>query len=675
MFIKKFISSFTILPILFLFICNKIEGKSTIKSEDSLVDQLIVRQTSNGLVLGRKSIPTDENVEGFVFLGIPYAKPPVGLLRFQVPEDPEKFDIIHNGRSYGSACLWNSTVTNQRPDYTIMSEDCLQINVFTNKKCLLTPNCSVAVYIHGGAFNFDSPMILNESMIIQNFASPGRDVVFVTFQYREGIFGFANFNYKLNLSVDTNVGMFDMLQAMKWVKKEINNFGGDPNKITLTGHSSGSVSASLIYVSPKSKELFNQALFMSGTRPNSLFVDGNQNISRIIAIEAGCAYDITNWDDIKDVESVIKCLKNVDGTKLVNFQALVETFGLRLQGPYQDFGSNSFFEKNLQELTVPDVNLMTGTVKEEQSDGLATIESKENGIIFINKQKTQILCELIFTMVTVENYKKSIEACVNEYSSDLYRAKHIIDDINFFLQHLRDAKVAAKTSSKVYLYQFNYSVPTGVIDLNNGAISKPRDSPRHSDELVYLLGLHMDTFGDKERVIAKKFSQIIVDFINKGDPNSEEVKFDVFDPSLNNYFVIDFDENYLMSGMENNYHRRADTFWNEIMPEIEGEKTFNILEGKTIEMTPLINELEDGIIYTPIYYPPSYYINTTMPERGEIKSLLTTSTKPIVKLPESFGTVATISMVIFGILIVILVLSCIKKYLKHLERSKYKRFL
>uniref|UniRef100_A0A0K0EIX3 Carboxylic ester hydrolase n=1 Tax=Strongyloides stercoralis TaxID=6248 RepID=A0A0K0EIX3_STRER len=671
---------------IFLFIIYNVEGKNfTIESEEFLSNFLTIRKISNGLVLGRKSVPTDENVDGYVFLGIPYAKPPIGLLRFQLPQDPEDWSTILNAKEYGNACLWNSTVTNQKLNYTKMDEDCLQINIFTNKYCLINSNCSVAFYVHGGAFNFDSPMILNESMIIQNFASPGRDVIFVTFQYREGLFGFSNFNHKLNLSIPTNVGMFDMIHALKWVKKEINNFGGDPNKITLTGHSSGSVAASYIYASPKSKGLFNQVMLMSGTRPDALFVDSNQNVTRTIAIEAGCAFDITDWDNINDVEDVIKCLKNIDGNKLVSYQAMVENFGLRLQGAYQDFGINSFFERSLQELNdeIPKVNILTGTVKEEQSDGEKTIETTKNGTLIVNKQKLQVLCQYSFTKSNVENYNEAIEACINEYSSDPYRAKHIIDDLTFFLPHLRDARIATKILSKAYLYQFNYSVPYEVIDFKNDKMPRPKDSPRHSDELVYLLGLHMGKFGNKERLIAKKFSKIIVDFINSGDPNSEEVKFDPFNPSLNNYFVIDFDNNYTMPGMENNYHSRADDFWNNKMPKIQGKVTPILLEESFIEMTPLVNELEDGIIYPPVSYPLSYYKNSTPPKKDKDKLLpytlppliLTTKNGTLNEQGESYGTIATISMIIFGSLIAFLIISCIIKCLKYLERRKYDRFL
>ncbi|CEF70499.1 Carboxylesterase, type B domain-containing protein [Strongyloides ratti] len=671
---------------LLLFIIIKIEGKNyTIESDNILSNFLKVRKITNGLVLGRKCIPTDENVEGYVFLGIPYAKPPIGQLRFQLPEDPDNWDTIFNAQNYGNACLWNSTITNQKLNYTKMDEDCLQINVFTNKYCLINSNCSVAFYIHGGAFNFDSPVILNESMIIQNFASPNRNVIFVTFQYREGLFGFSNFNHKLNLSIPSNVGMFDMIHALKWVKKEISNFGGNPNKITLTGHSSGSVAASYIYASPKARGLFNQVMLMSGTRPNLLFVDGNQNISRTIAIEVGCAFDVTDWENINDVEDVIKCLKNIDGVKLVSYQALVETFGLRLQGTYQDFGPNSFFERSLLELNdeLPKMNILTGTVKEEQSDGLSTIESTKNGTSYVNKQKLQVLCQYIFVITQVENYNDAIEACINEYSSDLYRAKHIIDDINFFLPHLRDARIATKMLSKAYLYQFNYSVPYQVIDFKNEKTIRPNDSPRHSDELVYLLGLHMGIFGDKERIIAKKFSQIIVDFINNGDPNSKDIKFDSFNPSLNNYFVIDFDENYTMPGMENNYHSRADDFWNNKIPKIQGKSMPILLEKSFIEMTPLINELEDGIIYPQVSYPLTYYKNSTPPKKLKDKQLahtllplILTTINPLREdQSESLGTVATISMIIFGTLITVLIVSCIMKCLKYLERRKYDRFL
>uniref|UniRef100_A0A914S507 Carboxylesterase type B domain-containing protein n=1 Tax=Parascaris equorum TaxID=6256 RepID=A0A914S507_PAREQ len=118
----------------------------------------VVTDKRTGQIRGRHVI-TSRNTSGYVFLGIPYAEPPLGELRYRAPRPvrPWKGTIVVN--DYKTSCLWNSTITSNIPEFTRMSEDCLTVNVFTNEKCLLDGGCAVVYMIHGGEYNFDSPML------------------------------------------------------------------------------------------------------------------------------------------------------------------------------------------------------------------------------------------------------------------------------------------------------------------------------------------------------------------------------------------------------------------------------------------------------------------------------------------------------------------------------------
>ncbi|XP_065081721.1 esterase B1-like [Ochlerotatus camptorhynchus] len=193
-------------------------------------------------------------VDYFSFQRIPYAKPPVGALRFKdaVPPTPwtEPLDCTVQGPAgYQFSKLQNKIIG---------SEDCLHMNVFTKDldkgKCL-----PVMLYIHGGAFNRGSSGVemYGPDYLIQ------ADVVFVSFNYRIGALGFISFDSP-EVDLPGNAGLKDQNLAIRWVVENIANFGGDPKNITLFGESAGGCSVHYHMISELSKGLFQRAIVMSG---------------------------------------------------------------------------------------------------------------------------------------------------------------------------------------------------------------------------------------------------------------------------------------------------------------------------------------------------------------------------------------------------------------------------
>ncbi|VDK66804.1 unnamed protein product [Anisakis simplex] len=168
-------------------------------------------------------------------------------------------------QSSSDLTLQKLRITSNLPEYTRMSEDCLTVNVFTNANCLRNGGCAVVYMIHGGEYNFDSPMLFPIDFLVDNFTPENRSVIFVSVTYRLGSFGFLNISPKLKSSAIKNVGLLDMIEGLRWVQKEISNLGGDPKRVTLMGHSSGAVNAQQLTVSPLTKGLFHQAIIMSGS--------------------------------------------------------------------------------------------------------------------------------------------------------------------------------------------------------------------------------------------------------------------------------------------------------------------------------------------------------------------------------------------------------------------------
>ena len=214
----------------------------------------------DGQVMG-KVIQGYDKKRVYTFLGIPYASPPVGGLRFRRTVPVAPWNGVKKTTEYPPNCLqvfpdFISDV--MRPvNLSKSSEDCLYLNIWTPT---LNPSSKKAVlfWIHGGAFQFGSGSnIETDGRILSSFG----DVIVVTHNYRLNAFGF------LNLGTDEvagNMGMYDQVMAIKWVKNNIMFFGGDPDQITLWGESSGAVSVSAHIVSPVTQDLFRRAILESG---------------------------------------------------------------------------------------------------------------------------------------------------------------------------------------------------------------------------------------------------------------------------------------------------------------------------------------------------------------------------------------------------------------------------
>ncbi len=191
-----------------------------------------------------------------VYKGIPFAAPPVGNLRWRPPQPAGKWKGVRQATKFGPSPIQGS---GDGPD---MSEDCLYLNVWTPAKSA-NDRIPVFVWIYGGGFNFGSTSDPNYDGA--NLAKKG--VVLVSIAYRVGQLGFYA-NPELSAEspdhVSGNYGILDMIAGLKWVKKNIAAFGGDPNKVTIFGESAGGIAVSMLCASPLAKGLFEGAISESG---------------------------------------------------------------------------------------------------------------------------------------------------------------------------------------------------------------------------------------------------------------------------------------------------------------------------------------------------------------------------------------------------------------------------
>jgi para-nitrobenzyl esterase len=226
---------------------------------------------ADGVVEGIKMRGQSKNVR--VFRGIPYAAPPVGEFRFREPQPVARWAGVLKARQFGPRCMQAPVAGAAKPEFRSkeMSEDCLYLNVWTpaaNAEAKLP----VLVYFHGGGFvsgDGSEPRYDGANMA-------SRGVIAVTVNYRLGVFGFlapADAAKESPNGTTGNYGLLDQVAALRWVRENIAQFGGDPSQVTIAGNSAGSVAVSTHMISPVSRGLFARAIGESGGAfaPNRLW--------------------------------------------------------------------------------------------------------------------------------------------------------------------------------------------------------------------------------------------------------------------------------------------------------------------------------------------------------------------------------------------------------------------
>ncbi|CAF3415026.1 unnamed protein product [Rotaria socialis] len=262
---------FSIIFICLTYICNsKIFGEACVYSSDPLV-----RCTTEGLVRGKihnftldKSNLTSKSIESdsvYAFLGVPYAEPPDGEKRFRkpIPKRARPRGVIYNATTLPNSCyqmiidFFNTTGEQIWVPFTPLSEDCLYLNIWTPINNRQEGLLAVMVWFYGGGFQSGSTTLkLYDGSIL----SSTQNIIVISIEYRVESLGFL---YLGTRDAPGNQGLFDQQIALEWIYKNIRSFGGDPQRITLFGESSGAISVGLHLLSPKSRPLFNNGILES----------------------------------------------------------------------------------------------------------------------------------------------------------------------------------------------------------------------------------------------------------------------------------------------------------------------------------------------------------------------------------------------------------------------------
>jgi para-nitrobenzyl esterase len=260
--------------------------------------------TDKGIVVGRQSSAVS-------FLGIPYAAPPVGKLRWSAPEPVSPWAEPRDASRIGNVCpqvvLALFAVPGLKPGEVQGKEDCLYLNVYTPAKARPDSRLPVMVWIHGGAFTVGSGSAYDGSVLAEKYG-----LVVVTINYRLGALGFlalAGLDTAGKGDRSGNYALLDQQAALQWVKTNIAAFGGNAQNVTIAGESAGGMSVCAQLASPRAAGLFQKAIIQSGlceSPGNSVTAREAESRNVKYAKKLGCS------------AADIDCLRHVEPAKLMS---------------------------------------------------------------------------------------------------------------------------------------------------------------------------------------------------------------------------------------------------------------------------------------------------------------------------------------------------------------------
>ncbi|XP_045127764.1 esterase FE4-like [Portunus trituberculatus] len=424
----------------------------------------------------------EEAINGRVyysFKSIPYAKPPVGPLRFKNPEPADPWSGVRNGSLPIPKCPQTSIfILGRHPIEG--QEDCLYLNVYTPQPYL--SNLPVMVYIHGGAFLVGTAAEGGSPAPLMQ-----KDIVLVTMNYRLGALGFLSTEDSV---LPGNLGLKDQTLALQWVQDNIMNFGGDPNQVTIFGISAGGISAHLHVLSPNSVGLFHRAIMQSGTALLATITSprrGAISISKAL-----------NCSGPTESHQLLECFKNATMEDLVEAQnSLNEWYDLPLTvGPCVD---GSFLPQHPASLLRlarynDNVDIMTGTVHDEGNLITAGLFSKagEEALQQLNDNFNKV-GPILLGVTNEENPVYLARRVFLRYMSDLNvtmddepALTKLIGDQAFTTHSLQSAGFHAKrTSSKTFMYELQQTLEKPIMSLFTNT-SIEREMAGHGDDILYL---------------------------------------------------------------------------------------------------------------------------------------------------------------------------------------------
>ncbi|XP_044211424.1 carboxylesterase 3 [Thunnus albacares] len=382
------------------------------------------------------------------YLGIPFARPPVGPLRLAAPQDAEPWEGERDGTQQPPMCIQDPEIVvnvskTMSMQYTPpeISEDCLYLNVYTPAEAAKGDKLPVMVWIHGGGLTMGAASQYDGAPL-----AAYENIVMVNIQYRLGILGFLSTGDE---HAQGNWGFLDQLAALRWVQENIEVFGGDPQTVTIAGESAGGISASILTLSPQAKGLFQRAIFQSGVATLGTYTTSHPlGHTKIVANLTGC--------DRSTTEELVQCMRGKSKDELVDATKKMKIYlGAVVDGVFLTDTAEELFKKK-EVLKVP---VMMGITNHEFGWILPQSFAPpgwENGM-----NRESVLA--VVNMFNPTGASSANSLITDEYLKDAKtpeeirdRFTEIIGDLLMTLPVVKVAGYHSDVGVPVYMYEFIY---------------------------------------------------------------------------------------------------------------------------------------------------------------------------------------------------------------------------
>ncbi|XP_071559330.1 esterase FE4 [Temnothorax nylanderi] len=481
-------------------------------------EQDVQLEIPQGFLKGLKTNTVLQNRAYYSFKGIPYAKPNVGLNKFQMPEPAESWEGTYDATYHRASCPFFCMIEQD----IVGEEDCLFLNVYT--PVLNKDACkAVMVWFHGGNFNhgLGDDVFFGPDFLVE------QDVVLVTLNYRLGAIGFLNTRDK---SAPGNAGLKDQVMALKWVKDNIHYFGGCPNRVTIFGEDAGASSVQFHMMSPMSDGLFNKAISQSGSAVNTWAISYD---ARDVAFKLGEKLDIETSDSAELVarlaefspKELIAASDDLPFLKQSAMNGRTEAF---IPSVEADIGQEIFLPADpwtlLKSGKIADVPVMAGFTADESA---FYVQMMLGNIDQINEHFENFLPNDL--NITDAGQKNQLGESLKSYyfgdklisTETTKELMKMLDDVMFDAGIALSLEVlSSRISSPIYQYIFSYEAPFGMIK----SLVQVEVGSAHGDDLTY--EFYSDELknvpqpGSPAEKMVRIYTTLLANFAKDGNPTS-----------------------------------------------------------------------------------------------------------------------------------------------------------
>ncbi|KAL6607367.1 alpha/beta-hydrolase [Neocallimastix californiae] len=483
-------------------------------------NETLAIKCKNGIYVGQ-----EENDNIISFKGIPYAKPPVGNLRWKPPVKPDDSENIYEAYYFGYSPIQTHWET-EAASYYEQSENCLTLNIWMQKEpkiekvdFFFSQKKPVMVFIHGGSYGWGGtvdPMYNGH-----NFVRNHSNIILVTINYRLGILGFIDFS-KIkggdNYRESGNLGILDQIQALHWIKENISEFGGDPDNITLFGESSGAGSTSILAVVPEAKGLFKRIIAQSGSIALTYSRKECEKLTKLLLKEA-------NADTMDDLLTLNENTLKEINIKLNDYNNLPERDGITLpEDLYQAYKNGSS----------RDIDILIGSNKDESRYWIRAFGNE-----YLYQMAIPILFENNMKEVSSEDEKSAKKFVRLQETSYPWSISEFYNELLFRVPAIEQSIHHSKNGGNVYMYYWNS--PVSYKDLGS----------YHSVELSYVMdNLESDNEAHKSgssssgkgkflnKELATAVQDMWVNFAATGNPSIGNTTWEKFEPETKKTMLL-----------------------------------------------------------------------------------------------------------------------------------------